>query len=118
MAPPYFPPPHIHIQPPMNLQAARFYPWRSAEADGFPQRISVWVFLVVLVEDLPQLACATLFVFTVESSNAALACLAVTIISLIWRGAKRGFGVVFPKPSHVTRVDKSPSDVTKESDRI
>jgi hypothetical protein len=73
-----------------DVELIKLYPWRTHTYDGFPQmRVAVVVTCISLLEDVPQLIVQIIFVSTVEPSVIAAVSIAVTVMSICWRVAKR-----------------------------
>jgi hypothetical protein len=73
-----------------NPELIKLFPWIGGSYDGFPRRwLAVRVTQLALLEDIPQLACQTVFIATVDASPIAVSSLLITVVDLLWRVIKR-----------------------------
>jgi hypothetical protein len=73
-----------------DVELIKLYPWRTHTYDGFPQmRGAVVVTCISLLEDIPQLIIQIIFVTRVQPSVTAGLSIALTVMSICWRVAKR-----------------------------
>ena len=60
---------------------------------------------LALLEDIPQLACQTVFIATVDASPTAMSSLFVTVVDLLWRVIKRTLRVMAAEVNASCPVD-------------
>lgn len=89
-----------------NPELIKLFPWSEDTYDGFPRRwLAVRVTQLALLEDIPQLACQTVFIATVDPSPTAIASLAITVADLLWRVIKRTLRVMSAELNATCPID-------------
>jgi hypothetical protein len=75
-----------------DIELIKLLPWNNATKpfDGFPEmRVAIVITCMALLEDVPQLICQVIFVMTIAPSYVAYMSIAITVLSMCWRVAKR-----------------------------